>query len=383
MVMTITNPPHKPVGVKRIFSTGDVHLLHKRVPTWHIVMVFKEALMACGNTIDALYIAGDLFDDSRQLRQEDSHEAVGFLTWMLNWAKETNTAVRVVEGTPSHDHNQSKIIESLNATIGADCLYLEKIGVFYDSALETYVGWVQDEYKANGAPDINAKSTEAEMAELMATRGLEKVGFFFMHGCFQFQLPIESPRSFNEEFWESRVEHLIIIHHDHRRKQKGKIRVTGSPERLSQGEEEDKGFAIVDFTPEIARDYFLVNPRACPQRKVRAQEDYEAQYAECLSALEYIDSHPSACIGRFEVEYYPGSPLAEHVNQWKKEYSFHVSGERVRTSEEEELLVQGFSIDAPVDEIITQDNVERIMLEELAPFKYDAAIVTSIIRSVA
>lgn len=378
----ITKPPKKPEGVKRLLNTNDIHLLHKRVPTWHIVDVIREILISCENTLDAFYIAGDLFDDSRHLRQEDSQEAVGFLTWLLQWSKATNTAVRIVEGTPSHDHGQSKIVESLNISIGADCLYLAGIGIFYDPALDAMVGWVQDEYKAAGVDEINAAATEAEMAELMATRGLEKLDFIFMHGCFQFQLPVESPRSFHEEFWLPKVKHLIFIGHDHRPKELDKIRVVGSPERLSQGEEEDKGVALVDFTDTVARDYFLVNPRACPQKKIRAQEDFDAQLAACLSALEYIDNHPSSAIGRFEVEYYAGSPMAEYVSRWKKEYTFHISGERVRSSEEEELLVKSFSNEAPVYEKPTPENFERLVLEELTSVKYDPDVVTAIIRKI-
>lgn len=199
-MITITNPPPKPAGVKRIFSTGDVHLLHRRVPTWHIVNVLKETLVKFENTIDAIYIAGDLFDDSRHLRQEDSQEAIGFLTWLLFWAKSTNTAIRVLEGTPSHDHKQSKIVEELNSAVGADCLYLDKIGVFYDEALDATIGWVQDEYKALGSETIDATATEKEMAELLATRGIEQMDFCFMHGCFQFQVPVESTRFFHTDF---------------------------------------------------------------------------------------------------------------------------------------------------------------------------------------
>lgn len=381
-MITITNPPPKPAGVKRIFSTGDVHLLHRRVPTWHIVNVLKETLVKFENTIDAIYIAGDLFDDSRHLRQEDSQEAIGFLTWLLFWAKSTNTAIRVLEGTPSHDHKQSKIVEELNSAVGADCLYLDKIGVFYDEALDATIGWVQDEYKALGSETIDATATEKEMAELLATRGIEQMDFCFMHGCFQFQVPVESTRFFHTDFWEPLVKHLIIIHHDHRRKQLGKIRVPGSPDRLVMGEEEDKGFAIVDFTPELARDYFLVNERACPQIKIAAEEDYESQYAKCLKALEYIDTHPSYEIGRLEIEYYPDSPLASAITKWKSQYSFHISGTRIRTPEEEQVLAAGFALDAEVEETISEENVESIMLEALVPFKYDTQIVTDIIRSI-
>lgn len=375
------SPIAKIVGTRRVLVFGDVHLLHKRVPTWHIVGVMREMISACGETVDAIYIDGDLFDDSKYLRQADSQEAVGFITWLLDWCKHTNTALRVLEGTPSHDHGQSKVIETLNTAIGADCLYLDGIGIFYDEAIQATVGWVQDEYKANGAEVINAQDTEAEMAELMATRCLTQVDLFFMHGCFKFQLPVESIRSFDEHFWQSRCKHGIYIGHDHRSKDFGIIRVTGSLDRLSQGEEEPKGMTIVDFNDTVKRNWFYENPLACPQLKVRATEDYDAQYAACLVALKYIDEHPSSCIGRLDIEYLADSPLAAHVNRWKKEYSFHITGSKVATPEEELLLEQAFSIEAPTDEVITSDNVERIMLDELAAIQYDAAIVVDIIRS--
>lgn len=374
----IYNVPPKPLDVKRILALSDLHLLHKRVPTWHLVNVTKTLILKAGNTLDAIYIAGDLFEDSRQLRQTDSQEAMGFLSWLLQHCKANDIALRVVEGTPSHDHGQSKVIVELNEAIGADALYLDGIGIFYDPAIQATVGWVQDEYK-----DRIAANTEAEMAELMATRGLEKVDFFFMHGCFTFQLPVESPRSFNESFWIPRTRLGIYIGHDHREKFFDLIRVTGSVDRLSQGEEEDKGMTLIDFTPTLARNYFLVNTEACPQRSVAASLDHEAQYAKCLAALEYIDTHVSSAIGRFKVEYYRDSPIEEHINRWKREYPFHIEGVRINTDEEEKALEAVFSTETVADERIGPDNVEAVMLNGLEGQQYDLEVVSDVIRSIA
>ncbi|EPD0672135.1 hypothetical protein ACR46P_004721, partial [Salmonella enterica subsp. enterica serovar Chester] len=64
------------------------------------------------------------------------------------------------------------------------------------------------------------------------------------------------------------------------------------------------------------------------------------------------------------------------------QYSFHISGTRIRTPEEEQVLAAGFALDAEVEETISEENVESIMLEALVPFKYDTQIVTDIIRSI-
>jgi len=346
-----------------------------------MVNVLKAMIEGCGDTLDAIYIAGDLFEDSRYLRQADTHEAIGFITWLLVWCKSTNTALRVTEGTPSHDHGQSKMLEHANLAIGADCLFLDKIGIFYDEAIQATVGWVQDEYKAANADTINALATEQEMAQLMATRCLEKVDFFFMHGCFTFQLPVESPRSFNEEFWLSRVKHGIYIGHDHRRKTKDAITVTGSVERLSHGEEETKGMTIVDFNDTVVRNWFYENPNACPHRKVGLMDDYDKQYQACLDALRFIDEHPSSHIGRFAVEYHAGSPLAEHVIRWKKEYPFLIEGKKLPSPEEEAVLQQAFDINMPAQPSITLENIESITMERMASINHDANVASDIVRS--
>ena len=375
-LLKILQPPKPVKELKRLLTFGDVHLLHRRVPTWHIVDVCKEMVSKCGDTLAAIYVNGDMFEDSRYLRQDESHEAIEFLIWLLNWCKQTNTALRVLEGTPSHDHGQSKVMEKLNTSIGADFIYLSGIGIFYDSALGGHVGWVSDEYG-----DKVAEHTEQVMAELMATHGLEKLDFFFMHGVFKFQLPIESPITFNEDFWISRCRLGIYINHDHREKQFSIIRVPGSVDRLAHGEEEDKGMTLVDFSPTLATNYFYVNERACPQLHVNVNEDYDAHYAACLKALEYVDNHPSSSVGRVKIEYHPGSPIAEHIVRWKKEYSFHIEGKRTRSQEETEQLEAVFKIDVVMEENITADNVEGLMFSALEGESYNPTIVSEIVRS--
>ncbi|ANZ50219.1 putative nuclease SbcCD D subunit [Erwinia phage vB_EamM_Phobos] len=369
------SPVAKVVGCKRVVFFGDVHLLHPRVPTWHIATNLKKLISELKNTADAIYIVGDLFDDSKHLRSDETHEALEFASWLLAWCKSTNTALRILEGTPSHDHSQSKVIPRLNIAIGADVLYLDGIGIHQDPVLDMTVGWVQDEYKTK------AKETEQEMAELMKTRGIDKVDFFVMHGCFHFQLPVFSEKSFNESFWVKRAKRAIFIGHDHRPKLNGIIRVTGSPERLSMGEEEEKGINIADFSDEHTRLYFRVNTDACMQLTVRAQDNYDAHYKACLDALKRIDESPVPHVGRLKIEYGFDSPIAEHITRWKKEYIFNIKGDKLPDPKVEKLLVEAFSHKSDVEDI-SKDNVQAIMLAEMAQLDYDPRIVSQIINAV-
>lgn len=372
---TTYSPVAQMVGAKRVVYFGDVHLLHPRVPTWHIANSLQKLLSELKNTADAIYIVGDLFDDSKHLRTEDAHDALEFIGWLLAWCKETNTALRILEGTPSHDHGQSKFIPRLNKAIGADVVYLEGCGIYHDPVLDMVIGYVEDEYRTK------ASETEQEMAELMKTRGIDMVDAFVMHGCFHFQLPVFSERSFNESFWSKRAKRAIFIGHDHRPKLFKNIRVTGSPERLSMNEEEEKGITIADFTESHTRLSFRVNTDACMQLTVRAQDSYDAHYQACIDALKRIDESPVPQVGRLKIEYAFDSPISEHIARWKKEYIFNIKGDKLPDPKVEKLLVDAFSHTTEVEKI-GPENVQAVLLAEMAELEYNPSIVSEIIDAV-
>lgn len=369
--------PKKAEEAVRALFISDVHLLHRRTPTHVIVdnlrrMLTPELL----SSIDALYILGDLWDDSRHLRQEDTQTALDFVMELVQLSKLFNFGLRVVEGTPSHDHNQSRIITTMNKAVGGDVVYLEEIGIFRDERLNMNVGYVKDEYKNTAA------ETEAEMKEIMKTHGLSQVDFFAMHGCFTFQLPVFKPESFNERFWCPRAKYGIFIGHDHRPKLNGKIRVTGTPDRLSQGEEEDKGITVVDFVDNKAHAYFVVNERAVPYITVRGFDNDDELYAECLRKLKYIDEHPTGKYGRLNIEHRHDSSIPESIRRWVKEYQFLIQGNKLPDPNKEMELQLAFDEDK-TSETITEDNIHALIFEELGETLIDKAMATEILDKVA
>tara|TARA_Y100001960_G_scaffold61541_1_gene64339 strand:- start:25675 stop:26817 length:1143 start_codon:yes stop_codon:yes gene_type:complete len=369
--------PTKSVDAVRALYISDVHLLHSRTPT-HVIIenlrrMFTPELLT---SIDVLYILGDLWDDSRHLRQENTQEALDFIVELIQMAKLYNFGLRVLEGTPSHDHNQSKVILSMNKAIGADVVYLDEIGIFHDKRLNMNVGYVKDEYKHT------AVETEREMREIMKTRGLSQVDFFAMHGCFTFQLPVFKPESFNEKFWCPRAKYGIFIGHDHRPKLNGKIRVTGTPDRLSHGEEEDKGITVVDYVNDQAHAYFIVNEYACPYIKVSGHENDDDLYKACLQALKYVDEHPTGDYGRLKIVHRHDSGIPESIRRWSKEYRFIIQGEKLPDPDKEMQLELAFEEDKTA-ETITKDNVHELLFEELSGESFDKTIAMEILDEVA
>lgn len=369
--------PKKAADAKRALYISDVHLLHRRTPTHVIVDNLRRMLTpTLLSSIDVLYILGDLWDDSRHLRQDDTQVALDFLSDLMQDAKAYDFGLRVLEGTPSHDHKQSRITLTLNKAINADVAYLEGLGIYRDERLNMNVGYVEDEYRTTAA------ETEREMKETMKTHGLSQVDFFAMHGCFSFQLPVFKAESFNERFWCPRAKYGIFIGHDHRPKLNGKIRVTGTPDRLSQGEEEDKGITVVDYVDDKAHAYFIVNERAVPYITVRGIENDDELYAACLEKLKYIDTHPTGMHGRLNIEHRHDSNIPESIRRWMKEYPFIVQGNKLPDPSKEMDLQLAFEEDE-ASETIDKDNIQSLIFEELGDIAFDKAIAVEILEKVS
>lgn len=355
--------PVKPIGAKRALFISDLHTLHPRVHTTYVVDSDEEVIRAYLSTVDVIYFTGDFWDDSRHTRQDIVHYVIEHISLILRLAKENDIGIRVLNGTPSHDYGQSKMFMSLNVGIGADVKYLDGIGIFYDERLGMNVGWVEDEYKKNIAVE-----TEREFKNLLRESGLRSVGLMVMHGCFKFQLPIDSATTFSESFWQSITDHLIVIGHDHREKLFGIIRVPGSLERLSHNEEEDKGATVADFIDGVTKLYFHVNQRACLQITVPINDSYLEQKAETLRQIERILQHPSKHVARLRIIAKEDSPIFEDFKKWKKDLSFHIQIEKEITSAKKKKIRESFK-NVEVLEEITKDNIDDLLIAEGKPSK--------------
>lgn len=301
--------------------------------------------------------------------------ALEFVGRLLEMAKSYGWGLRVLEGTPSHDHGQSKHIISMNQGVGADAVYLDGIGVFRDPKLDMNIGYVQDEYRNE------ARETEDIMDDIFKTQGLDKVHEFAMHGCFHYQLPIFSEKSFNEHFWIKRSIYGVKIGHHHRPTQYDSIRATGSPDRLAHGEEHDKGVTIVDYVDGKAYGYFIVNEHACPYRQIKGITDHEQLYAKVNEVLEEVKHHPSAAHARIQIEYPHTINLKANIRQWVNEYGFIIEGIQLSDPEKESALDIAFTEEQTI-ETITADNIQALLLLELEDDTYDESTVLSIMEIV-
>jgi DNA repair exonuclease SbcCD nuclease subunit len=241
---------------------SDIHLGNKRNKTKdianNIMSFFKDYKEL--KDIDIIFIAGDLYDDLVDYSQEDSIHINNLLVWLVHFCQEHGIKLRVLEGTPSHDWKQSRVIGSFVKACRPeidyryiDDVYIETMQV---KGRTIDILYVPDEIRSNG------KQIHRYVTRVMEEKGLEQVDIAIMHGMFSYQLPnMMLPMKLSEEDFMPLVKYYIHIGHIHTPSNYGNIYAQGSFDRLRHGEEEDKGANLVTLGEKCSIE-FLVNKEA-------------------------------------------------------------------------------------------------------------------------
>ncbi len=219
---------------------SDIHLGNRRTPTRGILRNLRAAFPDNEETaqLDLICLAGDVFDTLFSLNDEDVPEIDFWIRDLLMLCKKHDIILYVLEGTRSHDWEQSKRFVTINeiAGINAKLRYVNRISIEYEPSLDLWIGFVPDE----ATPDT--ARTLSEFQSLMKAKGIEKVDLNFMHGHFEFQLPAAArvPKH-DSAAWLAITRSLLFIGHNHRHSSFERIYAQGSFDRYSHGHEEPKG----------------------------------------------------------------------------------------------------------------------------------------------
>lgn len=223
---------------------SDIHLGHRQNPTRDIIKSLMLAFPDNAETadLDIIYLAGDVFDDRLPLPVEEVGEIEIWVSIFLKLCKKHDILVRVLEGTPGHDWQQSRIFTIVNqlADIGADLKYVKDHSIEYIERYGITVLYVPDELE--GGPDKTLSQTK----ELLRAKGLDKVDYAIMHGQFEYQLPPHiHANKHDSAAYLALVRELIFIGHVHTHSRFDRIIAQGSVDRLTHGQEEPKGHVRV------------------------------------------------------------------------------------------------------------------------------------------
>lgn len=226
-------------------NTSDNHLGHLKTPTIHIINSFKTSILTEQNKdLDILFIAGDLFDRLLDLNSKEVHNIIEFFNYLLTYCYANNILLRILEGTPSHDWQQSSILVKLNdiRLHKCDLKYHKFLDIEYIERVDKYVLYIPDEW-TNSHEEL-----ELQIQEKLNQYSITQVDIAIMHGQFKYQLAGKKYNGFHfkEEYFLKLVRGYIHVGHYHMFSKFDRIIAGGSLERLAHGEEAAKGYVVVE-----------------------------------------------------------------------------------------------------------------------------------------
>lgn len=241
----------------RYLVTSDIHLGNRRTPTRHIANSFEKQILSEENKgLDLIIIAGDLFDRLIESNSKELLICLEVFEKLFTYCYVNKIKLRILEGTPSHDNLQNRIVVKLNELREkkVDLLYFDSLDIEYMSDFNKYLLYIPDEWTHDH--DLLEKQIEEKMSSL----SIHQVDISIVHTQFAYQVAGFPFKGFTlkEAYFLSITKEQIFIGHFHTHSTFDRINAQGSLERLSHGQEEDKGHMVcIDNTP-----IFIPNPNA-------------------------------------------------------------------------------------------------------------------------
>lgn len=334
-------------STKRILVFSDVHLFHKKTSTTSIIDNLRREINSrlLTESIDVVFIAGDLFDTLVHLNDLQLMVLYNWIYSVMDICVQKKIALRVLEGTPSHDWKQSKIFEHLLSIAPfkdqLDYAYHQDLTIEYIKKLQMHVLYIPDEY------GITSAYTFQQVQKKLQEHHLEKVDLVVMHGLFDFQVPhlpnLPAMKAVHKAAdYLSICRHYVFVGHNHIHSHFDRILVEGSFDRLVHGEEAPKGFIIAQLEKDPKQDafFFIENKQAkvyySIEVETRSIEKFKKQLRKTLSTLPK-DSHI-----RFVIK--KDHPLYSALDKVAQDYlDYHFTKKTIDSSVKTKTAIEKFT----------------------------------------
>lgn len=235
--------------IYNILAISDIHwgaIEAKRL--YENLQLVLSTIQYLKDKLDMVVICGDYFDYRLQLNSKSALLSLQWMDELVKTCKESNVKrIRIVKGTQEHDNNQLEAFRS----------YEDETGFFRIFNENTYEETLP-ELSCLYCPDETIPTKEYNMKYLSNILQVADLGFF--HGSFDIVLPEivvqmseESNKAnviFEYELFSKCIKGLIVSGHWHVGSFNNPVLYTGSFDRWTFGEEEDKGFIILQYNTE-------------------------------------------------------------------------------------------------------------------------------------
>lgn len=343
---------------------SDIHFGSSKNKTENIVKNLLKYIYINSRVlknVDLFVIAGDVYHSLLSVASMDNVLAIECLTKICMFCKLHNIRLRILEGTPSHDNKQCKVLYTIleELKIDVDFRYIENIEIEYIKELDANILYIPDEVHHN------AEDTLKEVKELMTSMNLDKVDLAIMHGAFKYQLPmVDLKSSHDESEYLSLVRHYIMIGHIHTSSVYKRILAQGSFDRLAHNEEEAKGGFYIEIDNDRRSYVFIENKDA------KIFKTIEIDTEDIMDGIELIgnvlkdiveDSHIRLAIKT-------GNPLLKSVHDIIKRFPlYHFIIKTIKEEKHLEVKVDNVLSNGIIDSIhITKDNITSLIMNEIS-----------------
>lgn len=350
----------------RYIVISDIHLGHKRNKTTDIITALYHFFQTDRSDLNIIFLAGDVFDDLLDLSEEYIYDISIWMMWLMRYCQRTNTLLRVLEGTPRHDRQQSRlfeIVKDVDATCAnVDLLYVKALNIEYIPTLGIHVLYVPDEWNAS------TDKTLEQVKELMSCIGIDKVDISIMHGVFGYQLPtnVKTVPMHSEVEYLALTRYYIHIGHVHTFSIYERIIANGSFDRLCHNEEHPKGGVEVCIRKNGTSEYWFIE-----NKLAKTFITLTITHTEIESIIKYIERkvkhlRPDSCIRIKAKKDHPAMLGLEHLKNYFPTFNFT----KIALDEVDDDQYQLMS-DVLVSEstfipiTITRDNIKDLLTEEI------------------
>lgn len=246
----------------QIVSCSDLHLGHPRVPVERTIASLHAYMFPHLESSQILLIGGDIFHQLLKIDSISAQKAIAFIHDLLQYCKRKDIAIRVLRGTYTHDRGQVELFNTLNEKIQADLICYDRVDFEYLKKYDLKLLYIPD-----NLPYKTTIDCIDEIQTQLTTLGWSSVDLVVGHGYFTHVLPPGIPRephcTFHIDHFKKIVSGLVLMGHVHTHSKYKNILYNGSFDRLNHGEEEAKGFLLIEKEDKW-KTTFVQNPDATP-----------------------------------------------------------------------------------------------------------------------
>lgn len=349
----------------KIAVISDIHFGNGRVHPIAIYEHLQDTLYPIIPSVDMLLILGDTFDTLLNMNSDAGLFAAKFIDDIVRLCKATDTFIRVVRGTFSHDRYQNRFFNIRKE--GQDTLHgiplvkvIDRVSVEHISPLMLDLCYSPD--------DQPHQDLSQAIIDMLHTNHLESVDLLCSHGYYDHLLPHGLPNIPTNTIYYDRVSPyvrgMMLNGHVHKASvYQNKMISCGSYERLDFSNEEPTGFWILTRDDNRWSYEFIENPYAIP---------FKTFMTSAYSGNEELSSAISTYITNLQEDGLPdnypiylrivGDPIG--IPEWiRATYPNVIVSDKKTKSFQENYEITSFDMDELT--VITEDNILHMIYDRV------------------